>query len=170
MILDFAQVCILAAFVLAVFSIRGYRLIATILFINFMLFEAFAVTMIEALGDKVTLPLHMVYVVISGLTVLTLVYLRASPALYTIMLLYSVYNLMIVIEFPFFDRFGFALGIHDNFKPVARTQMAIELLFMLLISKWSAYVWNKFRPNSKYHYFIDRFFSDCWRMGGKRLV
>lgn len=170
MVLDFAQVCILTAFVLAVFSIRGYRLIAMVLFVNFMLFEAFAVTMIEALGDDVTLPLHVGYVIISGLTIVALVHLRASPPLYVIMFFYSVYNLAIVIEFPFYDYFGFTLGIHDNFKPIARTQMVIELLLMLLISKLSAYVWNKFRPNRKYHYFVNRICSDCFRMGHKRLV
>lgn len=170
MSLDFAQICILAAFILAVFSIHGYRLIAMVLFVNFMLFEAVATTMINALGDDVTLPLHAAYVIMSGLTVLVLVYLKAPPPLYVIMLLYSVYNLLIVMEFPFYDYFGFTIGFHDIFKPVARTQMIIELLFMLLVSKGPAYVWNKFRPDSKYHYFIDRVFSNCWRMGSKRLA
>jgi len=168
--LDFAQVCILTAFILAVFSIRGYRLIAMVLFVNFMVFEASANTILKALGDAPAWPLHAVYATLSGLTVLALVYLKASPPLYFIMFLYSVYNLVVVIEYPLYDSFGFTLGFHDNFIPIARAQMIIELLFMFLISKGSAYVWSKFRPNSKYHYFIDRFFSDCWRMGHKRLA
>ena len=166
MSLDFAQICILTAFILAVFSIQGYRLIAAVLFVNFMAFEAAASTGLQELGY----PLHAAYVIISGLTVVALVYLKASPPLYVIMFLFSVYNLLIVIEYPMYDYFGFTVGFYDNFIPVARANMAIELLFMFLISKGSAYVWSKFRPNRKYHYFIDRFFSDSWRMGHKRLV
>lgn len=164
--IDFAQLCILAAFILAAFSIQGYRLIATVLFANFMAFEAAASTGLQELGA----PLHVAYVIISGLTVVALVHLKASPPLYVIMFLFSVYNLMIVIEYPMYDYFGFTVGFYDNFIPVARANMIIELLFMFLISKGSAYVWSLFRPNSKYNYFIDRFFSDCWRVGHKGLV
>jgi len=168
--LDFAQFCILTAFLLAVFSIQGYRLIATVLFVNFMLFEAVATTMLNAWGNAATVPLHAAYTVIAGLTVLALVHLKASPPLYVIMFLFSVYNLVIVIEFPFYDYFGFTLGFHDNFISVARANMIFELTFMFVISKGPAYVWSKFRPNRKYHYFIDRFFSHSWRMGSKRLA
>lgn len=167
---DFAQVCILTAFILSVFTIEGYRLIATTIFVNFLVYEAAAINILEALDGARAWPLHAVYCVISGLTVWVLVRLRASPPLFVITLLFSVYNLFVVIDYLLYDYFSFTLGFHDNFKPVARTQMVIELLFMFLISKWSAYVWNMFRPDRKYHYFIDRFLSDCFRMGNKGLV
>lgn len=164
--LDFAQFCILTAFILAVFSIRGYRLIAFVLFINFMAFEAVASTGLRELGY----PLHAVYTVIAGLTVLALRYLRASPALFVIMFLFSLYNLLVVVDYKLYEHFGSTVGFYDNFIPVARANMVIELLFMFLISKGGAYVWNLFKPDRKYHYLIDRFFSDCWRMGHKGLV
>jgi len=164
--LDFAQVCILTAFILAVFSIQGYRLIATVLFVNFMLFKAAALSPLQELGY----PLHVAYVIISGLTVVALVRLKTSPPLYVIMFLFSVYNLLVVIEYPMYDYFGYTIGFYDNFIPVARANMIIELIFMFLISKGSAYVWSMFRPDRKYHYFIDRFFSHSWRMGSKRLA
>lgn len=173
--LDFDQVCILIAFGLAVISIRGYRLIAATLFINFMVTEAVAITILEALGGPEgdpAWPLYSAYVVISGLTILVLRYLRASPAFYVIMFLYLLYNLYCVIEFPLFNYFqsGWFKLANNNRQSVAEAQMIIELLFMFLISNWSAYVWNKFKPNRKYHYFIDRICSDCWRMGHKRLA
>ncbi len=164
--LDFAQLCILAAFILAVFSIQGYRLIAAVLFVNFMLFEAAASTALQESGY----PLHATYAIIAGVTVLILRYLKASPALFVIMFLFSVYNLFVVIDYQLHKQFGFTLGFYDNFIPIARANMVIELLFMFLISKGSAYVWNLFKPDSKYHYFIDRFFSDRFRMGSKRLA
>lgn len=164
--LDFAQFCILTAFILAVFSIRGYRLIATTLFVNFMAFELAAATTLQELGY----PLHVAYVLISGLTVGVLVRLRASAPLFAIMFLFSMYNLFVVIEYPMKAYLGFTVGFHNNFIPVARANMIVELLFMFLISKGPAYVWNLFRPNSKYNYFVDRFFSDCFRMGFQRLA
>jgi len=173
--LDFDQVCILIAWLLAVFSIKGYRLIATVLLLNFMVTEAVAITILEALGGPEgdpAWPLYAAYVVISGLTILVLRYLRASPAFYVIMLLYSLYNLWVVIEFPLYSYFQsdwFKL-FNNNRKSIAEAQMIIELLYMFLISQGGAYVWNKFKPNRKYHYFIDRFFSDSFRMGDKRLA
>lgn len=170
--LDFDQACILIAFGLAVFSIQGYRLIATVLFVNFMVTEAVAITILKALGGtegEPAWPLYSAYIVISGLTILVLRYLRASPAFYAIMFLYTLYNLAVVIEFPLNNYFQFK-WFNENRESVAQAQMVIELTFMFLISKGSAYVWNKFRPDRKYHYFIDRICSDCWRMGHKRLV
>jgi len=168
--IDFDQACILIAWFLAVFSIPGYRLIAMVLFVNFMAFEIAAVNILEALDGAKAWPLYAVYAVISGLTVLALRYLKASVPLFVIMFLFSVYNLMVVIEYPLYDTFGFTLGFHSNFTIVAKANMIIELLFMLLISKGSAYVWSIFKPDSKYHYFIDRFLSDSFRMGNERLV
>jgi len=168
--LSFSDFCILAAFLSAVFSIRGYHLIATVLFVNFLLPKAAANIILPILDGDEAWPLHAVYAFMAGLTVLILRYLKASPPLYIIMFLFSVYNFVIVIEYPLYDHYGFTLGFHDNFIPIARGQMAIELLFMFLISKWSAYVWSMFKPNRKYNYFIDRFLSHSWRMGSKRLA
>ncbi len=170
--LDFDQYYILAAFVLAVFSIQGYRLIATVLFINFMLTEAVAIIILDALGgpqgDKAW-PLYTAYCVISGFTAIALVYLKAPPPLFVIMFAYSVYNLFVVIEYPLYIYAQFD-WFNENRESVARGQMTIELLFMFLISKGSAYVWSLFKPNSNYHYIIDRFLSHSWRMGSKRLA
>lgn len=170
--LDFDQVCILIAFVLAAFSLKGYRLIATVLLLNFMITEAFAIAILKALGGPEgdpAWPLYTTYVVISFFTILVLRYLRASPAFYTIMFLYSLYNIIVVIEFPLNNYVEFK-WFNNNRESVAQAQMIIELLFMFLISHGGAYVWSKFRPNRKYHYFIDRICSDCWRMGSKRLA
>jgi len=170
--LDFDQVCILIAFILAVASIQGYRLIATTLFLNFMITEAAAKAILRALGGPEgdpAWPLYSAYVVISGITILFLRYLKASPALYAIMLLYAVYNLLVVIEFPLNDYVKFK-WFNENRKSVAEAQMIIELSFMFMISRVGTYVWSLFKPDSKYNYFIDRFFSDCFRMGSARLV
>jgi len=170
--LDFDQVCILIAFVLAVFSIKGYRLIAAVLFVNFMITEAFAVAILNALGGPEgdpAWPLYATYCGISGITVLVLRYLKAYPPLYVIMFLYAVYNLFAVIEFHSYDYLEIK-WFNDHRESVAQAQMIIELSFMFLISKGSAYVWSMFKPNSNYNYIIDRFLSHSWRMGSKRLA
>lgn len=170
MSIDFAESCILIAALLSVFAIAGYRLIALLLFVNFLAFEASARGILDLLDGDKAWPLHAVYAVLAGLTVLILRYLRASPPLYVIMFLFSVYNLIVVIEYPLYENFGFTLGFHNNFIAVARANMVFELLFMFLISKGSAYVWSLFKPNSNYNHTIDRFLSHSWRMGSKRLA
>ncbi|MCZ6898327.1 MAG: hypothetical protein O7D95_06460 [Betaproteobacteria bacterium] len=170
--LDFDQWYILAAFILAVFSIKGYRLIATVLFVNFMISEAAAISILKALGGPEgdpAWPLYATFSAISMATAAALVYLKASPPLYVIMLLYSGYNLLAVIEFPMFQYVEIK-WFNDNRESVAEAQMTIELTFMFIICKGPAYVWSLFKPDSKYHYFIDRFFSHSFRMGSKRLA
>lgn len=170
--LDFDQWCILIAFLLAVSSIQGYRLISATIFLNFMITEAAAVGILNALGGPEgdpAWPLYAAYALISGITILILRYLLASPVLYVIMFLYSLYNLFAVIEFPLYKHVQFS-WFNENRESIAQAQMVIELSFMFLMSKVPAYVWNLFKPDNKYHYFIDRFLSDSFRMGGARLA
>ncbi len=158
---DFDQYCIAVAAILAALSLRQFRLINFIMFVNFALFYIASYYILEALNGKPAMILHAVYVLISGLTVGLLVELKASLALYVTTFLFSLYNLSIVGEYTYFGSVGF----FDNFKVVAHSQMIIELLVMFITGVGGLYVYRGLRPKSDYIRTIDRFFRIGPRLG-----
>lgn len=110
--------------------------------------------------------LHAVYVVISGITVMLLVKLKASPPLFLATFLFSVYNLAIVGEFIFYGSVGF----FDNFKAVASSQMIIELLIMFATGLGGLYVCRGLHSKSDYISLINHFFRAGIRLGNQRLT
>ncbi len=162
---DFDQICIILAAILAATSIPKYRNITLILFLNFAVYEIIANPMIEALGGGEAWPLHVVYILTSGLTIVVLVNLGASWTLYGAMFLYTLYHFVIVCEFSI-GKFG----AHELYEYVARAQMAIELIFMLLMNGLTKYVWSKRLPSRSHDYFVDRFFVNGIRLGGQRIL
>lgn len=165
MSLDFAQSCIIIATILVALSISKYRLIALTILINFIAFELSARYMLDLLNGAPSWPLHAVYILISGLTIICLVKLGASRLLYSVMFLFSLYNFFILFEFIWHP-----IGFHDNYVITARVQMIFELVFMILMSRVASYVWDKFKPDNNYNYFIDRLFISSFRVGFTRLA
>ena len=163
--LDFSFVCITLAVVFSTYSIEKYRVVSLLLLINFIYFKVFAGLISVHQSQLPEEATHMVYMLISGLTVVGLVKLKSFLPLYTLMACFSLYNFLIILEY----RFG-AFGFHANFVPIARAQMVIELLIMFAISKGGRYVWRAFNDDRDYHYFIDRLFAVCFRLGSKRMA
>lgn len=169
MFLDFAQYCIIIATILVALSISKYRLITLTILINFIAFELSARYILELLNGAPSWPLHAVYILISGVTIICLVKLSASRFLYSVMFLFSLYNFFILFEFIWHP-----VGFHANYVITARVQMIFELIFMILMSRIASYVWDKFKPNDNdndnYNYFIDRLFISRFRLGLTRLA
>lgn len=163
--MDFAQSCILIAAILAVISIPGYRLISLVMLINFIAHDVVAYYTLLALNSAPSWPLHALNILISGLTIILLVKLGANKSLYFAIFLYSLYNYVVICEFIIAP-----VGFHVYYIPVARAQMILELLFMILISKVGRYAFHKINPFGNYRYLIDCIFADRFRMGFKRLA
>jgi hypothetical protein len=160
-VLDFDQISIVVAVILTAFSLRQFRLINLVMLANFALFNITAHYLIPLLSDKPAMILHAAYVLIGGITVISLVKLKASPPLFITSLLFSVYNLSIVSEFIYFGP----LGLHGNFAAVAKAQIIIELLIMFLMSRGGLYVCRGLYTEPNYIHFVDRFFKSGLRMG-----
>ena len=154
------------AVILTAVSLRQFRLINVVLLLNFSAFYFSSIYILEALNGKPAMILHATYVLIGGLTVISLVILKASPPLFVTSFLFSVYNLSIVSEFIFFGSIGF----HDNFIVVAQAQMIIELLIMFLMGSGGLYVCRGLYPKSNYIHLIDRFFRSSVRLDGQGLA
>ena len=159
---DFDQYCLAVAVLLTALSLRQFRIINVVMLVNFLLF---------ALADKLApndqlMILQIAYVLIGGLTVISLVKLKASPPLFVTSFLFSVYNLSIISEIVLFGSIGF----HENFIVVAHSQMIIELVIMFLMSWGGLYVCRGLYPKSNYIHFVDRFFRSGIRLGGQRLA
>jgi uncharacterized membrane protein YuzA (DUF378 family) len=165
-VLDFDQITIVVAAILAALSLRQFRIINIVLLLNFILFEITSHYILAALDGKPAMILHAAYVLIGGLTVISLVKLKASPPLFVTAFLFSVYNLSIVSEFVFFGSVGF----HDNFIVVAQAQMIIELLIMFLMSRGGLYVCRGLYPKSNYIHFVDRFFRSGIRVFNRGIA
>jgi len=160
-VIDLDQIFIAVAAIFAALSLRQFRLISIVLLLNFVLFNITQHYILAALGGKPAMILHAAYVLIGGLTVISLVKLKASPPLFITSFLFSVYNLSIVSEFVFFGSIGF----HDNFIAVAKTQMVIELLIMFMMSRGGLYVCRRLYSKSDYIHIVDRFFRSGLRLG-----
>ena len=157
---DLDYIFIAVAAILAALSLQQFRLINIVLLLNCILFEITSHYILEALNGKPAMILHAVYVLIGGLTVISLVKLKASPPLFVTSFLFSVYNLSIVSEFVFIGSVGF----HDNFIVVAQAQMVIELLLMFLMSWGGFYVCRGLYPKSNYIHIVNRFFRSSVRV------
>jgi len=165
-VIDFDQICVAVAVILAALSLRQFRMINMLLALNFTLFELSSHFILSFLAGRPSMILHAIYVLIGGLTVISLVKLKSAPPLFITTFLFSVYNLAIVSEFVFLG----SLGFHDNFEIVARTQMIIELLIMCLTGVGGLYVFRGLLPKSNYIHRINELFRSSVRMGGKRLA
>jgi len=165
-VVDLDQIFIAVAALFAAMSLRQFRLINIVLLLNFVLFNITSHYILAALEDKPAMILHAVYVLIGGLTVMSLVKLKASPPIYITSFLFSVYNLSIVSEFVFFGSIGF----HDNFIAVAKTQMVIELLIMFITGVGGLYVCRGLYSKSNYIRFINEFFRSGTWLGNQRLT
>ncbi len=159
--MDFTQACILIAAVLAALSIPRYRLIALVIFFNFVIGYLTAIKVLEILDGAKAWPLHALYIIISGLTIITLLKLGGSMLLNSALFAFSLYNLAIIFEF-----IGSGVGFHANYVVVARVQMVVELLFLLSMSKVVLYGWNRFKPTNSYSYFLDRLFASRFSLHG----
>ncbi len=159
---DFDQYCLAAAVLFTALSLRQFRKINIVMLVNFLLF---------ALADKLApndqlMILQIAYVLIGGLTVISLVKLKASPPLFVTSFLFSVYNLSIISEIVLFGSIGF----HENFIVVAHSQMIIELVIMFLMSWGGFYVCRGLYSKSNYIDHIDRFFRVGSRLGSQGLT
>jgi hypothetical protein len=163
--LDFDQSCVLLAAFLAATAIKRYRVICLVVFLNFALFEFLSSPILVALDGAEAWPLHAVYVVVGGLTVAVLAKLGCTRFVYWAIFLFSVYNLAIISEY----KWG-SIGFHDNFTVIARCQMVIELLSMLIMNKGSRYVWAQLHTDRSYNYLVDRIFINRFRLGFKRSI
>ena len=163
---DFDQYCIAVAALFAALSLRQFWLINIVLLLNFLAFYITSHYILEALDGKPAMILHAVYVLIGGVTVISLVKLKAAPPLFVTSFLFSVYNLSIVSEFVFIGSVGF----HDNFIIVAQAQMVIELLLMFLMSWGGLYVCRGLYSKSNYIHLIDRFFRSGVRVCSRSIA
>ena len=155
--LDFDQITIAVAVLFTALSLRQFRIINIVILVNFGLF---------ALADKLAsidqlMILHTSYVIISGLTVVSLVKLKASPPLYVTIFLFSLYNLGIISEIALFGQGE----IYNNFVVVAQSQMIIELLIMFITGVGGLYVCRRLYSKSDYIHIVDRFFRSGLRLG-----
>ena len=156
----------MVAAILAALSLREFRLINFVLLLNFLTFEITSHYILEALNGKPAMILHAAYVLIGGLTVISLVKLKASPPLFVTNFLFAVYNLSIVSEYVYLGSIGF----HDNFEIVANSQMIIELLIMFLMSWGGCYVCRGLYPKSDYIHTLNRFFRSSVRLDGTGMA
>lgn len=143
-------------------SLRQFRIINIIMLVNFGLF---------ALADKLAgvdqlMILHAAYLLVGGLTVISLVTLKASPPLFITTFLFSLYNLGVISEIVFFGQGE----IYNNFVVVAQAQMIIELLIMFMMSWGGLYVFRRLYSKSNYIHLVDRFFRSGVRLDGQRLA
>lgn len=159
--IDFDHICILVAVILAAISMRQFRLVNLLLLSNFILFELAAYFILPILAGRPSMILHAVYVVIGGLTVISLVKLKASPPLFLATFLFSVYNLGTVGEFIFYGSVGF----HANFESIAKAQMIIELLIMFLMGVGGLYVFRGLYSKSDYIHSVNKLFRVSPRLG-----
>ena len=153
----------MVAALFAALSLRQFRIINLVLLANFLAFEITSYCILEALSGKPAMILHATYVLIGGITVISLVKLKASPPLFVTSFLFSGYNLSIVSEFIFFGSVGF----FDNFKIVAHSQMIIELLIMFLMSWGGLNVCRGLYSKSNYIRTVNRFFRSGVGLGDK---
>ncbi len=165
MSLDFDQICILIAAILTGTAIKKYRIICFIIFLNFVSFEIASKYILAALNGGPSWPLHAVYVIIGGVTVAALHKLGCTRFVYWVIFLFATYNLVIISEF----KWG-SIGFHANFVVIARCQMAIELLSMLIMNKGCKHVWAQLNTDRSYTYLVDRIFINRFRLGFKRSV
>lgn len=165
MSLDFDQACIFIAAFLAATAVKRYRLICFIIFLNFVAHEMVSRPILHYLDGSDSWPLHAVYVLIGGTTFMTLARIGCTRFLYWSIFIFSVYNLIIISEFMWIN-----FGFHNNFVKVARYQMAIELLSMLIMNQGSRYVWTKLNTDRSYVYAVDRLFVNRFRLGFERSI
>jgi len=165
-VLDFDQYCLAVAALFAALSLRQFRLVNFVMLANFTIYKITSHYILAVLNGKPAMILHAAYMVISGLTVILLVNLKASPPLFVTTLLFSGYNLAIVSEYLFFGPIGF----HSNFEVVAQSQMIIELMIMFITSVGGLYVCRGLYPRANYIHIINRLFRVGPRMGSERFA
>lgn len=163
--MDFAQSCILVASLLAATSLKGCRLIALVMLLNFVVHDVTAKYVLEILNGAPSWPLHALNILISGATIFALVKLGANRLLYSAIFTYAIYNYSVICEFIISP-----VGFHANYIPFARIQMIIELIFMALIGYSGNYVYKIFRPRSNYSDFVSRVFTNRIRLGSQGVA
>ena len=165
MIIDFDQSCVLLSAILTLTAVKRYRLICLVLFFNFALSEFSANSILDYLDGRPSWPLHAVYALISGLTVMALSRMGCTKFLYWAIYLFAIINYVIISEFIWGS-----IGFHDNFAMIAKSQMVIELMSMLIMNKGSRYVWAQLNSDRSYVYIVDRIFVNRFRLGFKGSI
>lgn len=162
--LDFDRVCMLLAALATIFAVERYRAASIIMFLNFAISDIAAVNILILLDGAKSYPLHIVYVLISGLTIGGLVKAGSLWPLYVSIFVFLLYNLAVLSEFIWFP-----VGFHANYESAATVQVSIELAMLFIMSKGCRYVCNYFNHRT-YDVFIDRFFFDSSRLGNQGAV